>query len=105
MPLPAPSLREPVAFPAPLPLLLVNNNNNSDSSCPDPLLPSFSLTFPFSGTSSLLPMQSWGPGSELRVGSMTDQNSHAWAAPPSLLSLLPHSYREHCGHWPSATLL
>lgn len=58
MPLPAPSLREPVAFPAPLPLLLVNNN--SDSSYPDPLIPSFSLTFPFSGTISLLLMQSWG---------------------------------------------
>lgn len=58
MPLPAPSLCEPVSFPAPLPFFLVNNS--SFSSYPDPQLLSFSLS-PFSGTRGIsLLVQGWG---------------------------------------------
>lgn len=88
MPLPAPSLCEPVSFPAPLPFFLVNNS--SFSSYPDPQLLSFSLS-PFSGTRGIsLLVQGWGALIS-GYGSPTDQNSHAWemeAASPSLLSLL-----------------
>lgn len=90
MPLPAPSLREPVGFPAPLPFLV----NNNTSSYPDPQLLSFSLTFPFSGTGgiSLLLARGWGArlsalgvaAGQARVMSVGDGGSLALRVSPGL---------------------